>query len=44
MMKNQYADIVLQGRLMKMVDYDKILNQLEDNKRLREKVVKDGVD
>lgn len=26
-----------------MVDYDKILNQLEDNKRLREKVVKDGV-
>jgi hypothetical protein len=29
---------------MKMVDYDKILNQLEDNKRLREKVVKDGVD
>jgi len=44
MMKNQYADIVLQGRLMKMVDYDKILNQLEDNKRLHEKVVKDGID
>ena len=38
-MRNPYAGIALQERLMMMIDYEKILNQLEDNEKLHEKHV-----
>lgn len=40
----QYASIALQERLMKMIDAEKVLYQLENNKKIHEEKVKDGVE
>ena len=42
--RTPYASIALQRRSEKMVDYEEILERLENNKKLHEKMVKEGVE
>ena len=38
-MKNPYVNIVLQKYVMKMIDTEKILNKIDDNKKFHDKKI-----